>query len=117
MIKYDLICKCGATFESWFSNSSEFDLLYKKKFIKCIYCDSTKIKKVKQVSQEKGADPMKVKVRLDDMYTYNERGLDQKSGQGIMISGDSIIYNTSGLLNSQKNTVLSYLHKFHGHNT
>jgi hypothetical protein len=28
-----------------------------------------------------------------------------------MISGDSIIYNTSGLLNSHKNTVLSYLHK------
>ena len=73
--------------------------------------DSTKIKKVKQVNQEKGADPMKVKVRLDDMYTYNERGLDQKAGQGIMISGDSIIYNTSGLLNSHKNTVLSYLHK------
>ena len=38
--------------------------------------DSTKIKKVTQVSQEKGADPMKVKVRLDDMYTYNARGLD-----------------------------------------
>ena len=74
--------------------------------------ESTKIKKVKQVNQEKNAtNPMKVKVRLDDMYTYNERGLDQKSGQGIMISGDSIIYNTSGLLNSQKNTVLSYLHK------
>ena len=73
--------------------------------------DSTKIKKVKQINQEKTADAVKVKVRVDDIYTYNERGLDQKSGQGIMISGDSIVYNTSGLLNSQKNTVLSYLHK------
>ena len=45
MIKYDLICKCGENFESWFSSSSEFDSLYKKKLIKCIYCDSTKIKK------------------------------------------------------------------------
>ena len=45
MIKYNLICKCGSTFESWFLNSSEFDSLNKKKFIKCIYCDSTKIKK------------------------------------------------------------------------
>jgi len=45
MIKYDLICKCGETFESWFSNSSKFDSLYKKRLIKCIYCDSTKIKK------------------------------------------------------------------------
>ena len=73
--------------------------------------DSTKIKKVKQVNQEKSPDALKVKLRIDDIYTYNERGLDQKAGQGIMISGDSIIYNTSGLLNSQKNTVLSYLHK------
>ncbi len=45
MIKYNLICKCGETFESWFSSSSEFDSLYKKKIIKCIYCDSTKVKK------------------------------------------------------------------------
>ena len=45
MIKYNLICKCGETFESWFSSSFEFDSLYKKKLIKCIYCDSTKIKK------------------------------------------------------------------------
>ena len=73
--------------------------------------DSTKIKKVKQVKQEKTADPTKVEVRLQDLYTYNERGLDQKAGQGIMISGDSIVYSTSGLLSSSKQTVLSYLHK------
>ena len=30
MIKYNLICKCGETFESWFSSSSKFDLLSKK---------------------------------------------------------------------------------------
>jgi len=45
MIKYNLICKCGKTFESWFSSSSEFDSLCKKKFIKCIYCESSSIKK------------------------------------------------------------------------
>ena len=45
MIKYNLICKCGATFESWFSSSSEFDSLRKKKFIKCIYCESSYVKK------------------------------------------------------------------------
>ena len=45
MIKYNLICKCGATFESWFSSSSEFDSLLKKKFIKCIYCESSSVKK------------------------------------------------------------------------
>ena len=45
MIKYNLICKCGETFESWFSTSSEFDSLRKKKFIKCIYCESSSVKK------------------------------------------------------------------------
>ena len=45
MIKYNLICKCGETFESWFSSSSEFDSLFKKKFIKCIYCESSSVKK------------------------------------------------------------------------
>jgi len=45
MIKYNLICKCGKTFESWFSSSSEFDSLRKKKFIKCIYCESSQVRK------------------------------------------------------------------------
>ena len=45
MIKYNLACKCGETFESWFSSSSEFDYLCKKKLIKCIYCESSSVKK------------------------------------------------------------------------
>jgi len=45
MIKYNLTCKCGEIFESWFSSSSEFDSLCKKKLVKCIYCESSLIKK------------------------------------------------------------------------
>ena len=45
MIKYNLTCKCGEMFESWFSSSLEFDFLCKKKLIKCIYCESSLIKK------------------------------------------------------------------------
>ena len=45
MIKYNLICECGNTFESWFSSSSEFDFLCKKKLVKCIYCESSTVKK------------------------------------------------------------------------
>ena len=45
MIKYNLICQCGETFESWFASSSEFDYLCKKKLIKCIYCESSLVKK------------------------------------------------------------------------
>ena len=45
MIKYNLICECGKTFESWFANSVKFDSLCSKKLIKCIYCDSSSVKK------------------------------------------------------------------------
>ncbi|HIO51514.1 MAG TPA: DUF1178 family protein [Pelagibacteraceae bacterium] len=45
MIKYNLICECGKTFESWFSSSDEHDILLKKKLINCIYCDSTSVRK------------------------------------------------------------------------
>ena len=45
MIKYNLTCKCGKIFESWFANSKEYDSLKKKKLINCIYCDSFSVKK------------------------------------------------------------------------
>ena len=45
MIKYNLACECGNSFESWFASSSEFDSLLKKKMIKCIYCASSSVKK------------------------------------------------------------------------
>ena len=45
MIKYNLICKCGKTFESWFLGSNEYENLNKKNLINCTYCNSTSIKK------------------------------------------------------------------------
>ena len=45
MIKYNLLCKCGETFESWFSTPKEYESLKKKKLINCIYCNSTSVKK------------------------------------------------------------------------
>ena len=45
MIKYNLKCKCGATFESWFSSSTEYDTLKKRKLVRCIHCNSTLVQK------------------------------------------------------------------------
>jgi len=45
MIKYNLICGCGKTFESWFSSSNEYEALKKKKLINCIYCNNSSVKK------------------------------------------------------------------------
>jgi len=45
MIKYNLKCSNNHEFESWFSNSSEFENLNKKKLLECIYCSSKVIEK------------------------------------------------------------------------
>ena len=45
MIKYNLKCHNNHEFESWFSNSEEFDKLNKKQLLECIYCSSKKINK------------------------------------------------------------------------
>ena len=73
--------------------------------------DATKIKKIKQVKQKNTADPKKKEVSLNHMFNYNEAGLGNRTSDGILISGDSIAYATSGLLNPTKTGVLSYLHK------
>ena len=46
MIKYKLICKdCNNIFDSWFSNSKEYEKLKKRKYLNCHICDSQKIEK------------------------------------------------------------------------
>tara|TARA_B100001057_G_scaffold494769_1_gene592061 strand:- start:621 stop:1049 length:429 start_codon:yes stop_codon:yes gene_type:complete len=46
MIKYSLTCKnCDLIFESWFSNSIEYEKLKKKKFLNCHRCNSINIEK------------------------------------------------------------------------
>ena len=45
MIKYNLKCQNNHEFESWFSNSEEFDKLNNKNLLECIYCSSKNIKK------------------------------------------------------------------------
>ena len=45
MIKYNLNVDKNHEFESWFSDSNEFDKLNKKKLLECIYCSSNKIEK------------------------------------------------------------------------
>ena len=45
MIKYNLKCQNEHEFESWFSNSEEFEKLNYKNLLECIYCSSKNIKK------------------------------------------------------------------------
>ena len=45
MIKYNLKCENNHEFESWFSDSKEFDKLKNKKLLQCIFCNSKEIAK------------------------------------------------------------------------
>ena len=45
MIKYNLKCNNKHEFESWFSNSNEFEKLKLKNLIECIYCKSKQVDK------------------------------------------------------------------------
>ena len=45
MIKYILKCHNDHEFESWFSNSNEFEKLSRKNLLECIFCSSKKINK------------------------------------------------------------------------
>ena len=101
MIKYNLICKCGETFESWFPSSSEFDYLCKKKLIKCIYCESSLVKKsvmapylpsksnkiFKNTELEKN-----VKKRLLDFRKYIEKNC-KNDGENFTREARSIHYD------------------------
>ena len=68
MIKYNLKCHNEHEFESWFSNSQEFDKLNKKDLLECIYCSSKKIKKsimAPMVSYSKSKDEQIEKISKD----------------------------------------------------
>ena len=73
--------------------------------------DPTRIRKVKEIDQQKdpktGANIIK---SVDEYYLYQDSSL-SKSNQGLKISKDAIQYTTSGLLDASRRMVLSYLHK------
>ena len=88
MIKYNLKCQNGHEFESWFSNSEEFDKLNEKKLLECIYCSSKKISKsimapmISSVREKKGQseifneDIKNEKNKLLKLREYIEKNFD-----------------------------------------
>ena len=82
MIKYNLICECGKTFQSWFSSSDEYDILRRKELINCIYCDSTSVRKsvmspnlfskANKTSKNTNLEK-KIKKQLSELRSYIEK--------------------------------------------
>ena len=78
------------------------------------YIDPSKIKKVRQITKPKTADEfMKYDFgKGEEYFIYNPKGLNNTSANsGIKIAKDAITYVTSGIMDTNRNIVLSYLHK------
>ena len=88
MIKYILKCNNNHEFKSWFSDSSEFEKLNKKRLLECIYCSSNKIQKsimAPMISNNKSIDAntnsfdqelMKEKEKLTKLRKYVEKNFE-----------------------------------------
>jgi hypothetical protein len=81
------------------------------------YLDPRKIKKIREVRKrrpESAISPSNINVVDETLeyFIYNERGIQGAAPvQGIKIAPDTIAYCPSGLIDQNKNIVLSYLHK------
>ena len=73
MIKYNLKCDNDHEFESWFSDSNEFNKLNKKKLLECIYCSSNKIQKSIMSPMVSGIKLNEDKMSLVDKKLLNEK--------------------------------------------
>ena len=73
MIKYNLKCNNEHEFESWFSDSNEFDNLKKKKLLECIFCSSKKVNKSIMAPMISGT-----KINNNEVQELNENLLKEK---------------------------------------
>ncbi len=73
MIKYHLICKNNHEFESWFSDSEEFEKLKTKGMLECIFCSSKKINKSIMAPMISGS-----KNKAEELNNINENLKSQK---------------------------------------
>jgi hypothetical protein len=81
------------------------------------YLDPRKIKKIREVRKRRPeglSSPTNINIADEtvEYFVYNERGIQGSAAiQGIKIAPDTIAYCPSGVIDQNKNIVLSYLHK------
>ena len=78
------------------------------------YIDPRKIKKVREIKKHRDAKSKGIEVveKTAEWFVYNEKGIQTgNTNAGVKISTDSIVYVTSGVIDQNKNMVLSHLHK------
>ncbi len=88
MIKYNLKCINKHEFESWFSDSKEFERLKTKKLLECIFCNSKKVdksimsprilnsKKNKNIEKNSVKELVKIKNDLKNLRDFVEKNFE-----------------------------------------
>lgn len=120
----DFNSKSHDIFKRWYIDGRTYyhkivDVAQPKKGIQELrYIDPRKIKKVRKVNKKKDQKTgVEFIENIEEFFVYNEKGLmatvpsTATAAQGIKIAPDSIAYCTSGLLDLDRNMVLSHLHK------
>ena len=75
------------------------------------YIDPTRLRKVKEVTKSKDPKTGKeVITKTDEHYVYS-LGKTNNKEDALKMHPDSVVYVTSGLLNTQRTRIVSYLHK------
>ena len=78
------------------------------------YIDPRKIKKIREIRKKRpDATPYGLTVvdEFEEYFIYNEKGVSNTTSGGIKIAPDAIAFCPSGIVDQNKNIVLSYLHK------
>ena len=79
------------------------------------YIDPRKIKKVREVRKKRPDGPtphgLTIVDEFEEYYLFNEKGIAGTTSGGIKIAPDTIAFVPSGMIDQNKNMVLSYLHK------
>ena len=76
------------------------------------YIDPRKIRKVREIQKKKSNKGVEMTQSVNEWYVYNEKGMTSpNSNMGVKIAPDAISYCTSGVIDQNKNVVLSFLHK------
>ena len=110
MIKYQLKCECGVEFESWFSNSKEYDRLEKKNLLSCKCGQSKNISKQimsPQIASKKGLNSNSskqeiffktVNKKLRELRNYIEKN-SEYVGENFVSEARSIHYDKKNVRN------------------
>jgi hypothetical protein len=79
------------------------------------YIDPRKIKKVREVRKKRPDGPtphgLTIVDEFEEYYLFNEKGVAGTTSGGIKIAPDTIAFVPSGMVDQNKNMILSYLHK------